>query len=522
MTDTRLRVIRRGATGAVEDQALIKRLDDTTIRVRVAEPDWSVQLVAETIVDLLGRLFPRIEVIVDTAAQSDPRLPPGPPLVAERLERARRHGRKPQDPQQPTVTVQVGPGAEPADLCVDGHGWQAYLGRQPSQVPHGPTDEVPHGPLTAAARGAAHTFQLAMRGLIPTIELPQSAYWSALDYSEAEDPLEVPRLASGSRLLAVQAGAGSIGGAAVYSFARTPGLEGRLNVVDPQSLEARNFDRALLATAEVSAREEPKADVAVAALAHLSGLDAHAHVTDLAGFMASRPREQVLPLTLCAVDSREARRAIQDCLPLDLINAACNQSDSIVSGHRTGSGPCVACLFMAAWMDVEQVRYRLIARATGVPETTVLTWMTQQVPLDRLVLRKIAVRRGLAKEAFDQYAGSTVEVLWRQELVYGGVKVTTASGAVVVVAAPWVTALAGFLMAGEAHKAGDAALADYRLGPYAGAPGIHYSESAYASPRLFQITNPPRWTDEACLCNSPRRRELIVARYGLTEDDYPI
>ena len=523
MLDRRLRVIRRGAGGAVEDQEVIALLDATTIRVRLAgEPGWGVELAAEALIDLLARVFPRIEVVVDPAIESDARLPPGPTRLAERLQQARAHGVEPREPGAPAVTVHVGPGAEAADLYVDGHGWQAYLGRQPSQLPRDVADELPFGPLAAAARGAAHAFQLATQELIPAPDPPVSIYWSGLDYSSAAAPLTIASAAAGCRLEAVLAGAGSIGGAAVYAFARTPRLSGRLDVADPQALEAGNFDRALLATAERSRREETKASVATAALAHLPGFVAEPHVRDLAAFVAARPREQPLPLTLCAVDSREARRAIQDCLPRELVNAACSPLDSVVSGHLTGAGPCVVCLFMADWMNAEQVRYRLIARATRLPEETVLAWMTQNHQLGVHELREIAGRRGLDRGAFDDYAGVTLAELWRRELVYGGVEVTTASGAVVVVAAPWVTALAGFLLAGEAYKRGDAGLGAFRLGPYAGAPGLHYRESVYGSPALAQLTNPARWPDHACLCNSPRRRRLIVERYGLAEDEYRI
>lgn len=523
MADRRLRVVRRGAGGHVDDAAILGALDATTVEVRLAsgEPERGAQLLAEALVDLLGRLFPRIRIACAREARSDDRLPPGPELLIERLERARTHGVTPQTPDATTITVHVGPGTGPADLYADGDGWQAYLGTVPSRLPHSEAGAETIGPLAAACRAAAHVYLLAMRNHLSAGVPPGSLYWSGLCYVSGPDPLPVKSPLWEPRVDAVLAGAGSIGGAAVYSFARTPGLTGAVDVVDPQQLEEDNPDRAILATAEVSAAGEAKADVAVAALNHLEPFKATAHQTDLAGFVASRPRQQMLPLTLCAVDSVKSRRAIQDCLPLELVNAACDPADSVVSGHRTGAGPCVMCLFMKRILDRERALFRLIARATNLNERMVAGMMATRVPLDRQHLRGIEDWRDLPRGALKDYEGRTLRDLWHGQLVYGGNRVRTPSGALVAVAAPWVTAMAGFLLASEALKRGDASLHPYRLGPESEL-GIRYAESVYGSPAFAQLTRPERWHGEQCLCNSPRRRSLVIERYGLAPDEYPI
>jgi hypothetical protein len=358
---------------------------------------------------------------------------------------------------------------------------------------------------------------------MPAATPPQSIYWSGLDFATSIDPLPARRLMSGPpRLDAVLVGAGSVGGAGIYSFARTRGLVGQLEVVDPQTLTDTNPDRALLATAQVSAAGNAKADVAEAALEHLE-LVAEGHAMTVDQFVATRRSEETLPLVLCAVDSRQSRRVIQDCLPLDVINAACDPTNSVVSGHRTGSGPCVMCLFMASILDGEQALARLIVKQ--VPMLNVKQvgyYMAMRVPLEKQLLREIEQARDMEEDALSDYAGKTLRELWHGELVYGGVRAETGSGAVVAVAAPWITALAGFLLAGEAIKAGDAELAPFRLGPYVPGAEVHYQESPYSSPQFGLLTRPPRWTGEQCLCNSSRRRRLIIARYGLAEDEYPI
>jgi hypothetical protein len=524
MTDRRTRVVRRGAGGQVDDGPLLEKLDETTIEVRLPEaPDWSTQLVAEALVDLLSRLFPRLRINCPAEARSDPRLPPGPDNLHQRLEQVRGHGVSPEAPGEAGFVVGVGPGSDAADLYVDGDGWVAYLGTVPSDLGRAEAGSAVVGPLAAACRGAAHAFQLAMSGLGPALDVPRSTYWSGLNFSFGPTPLDVAERTWIPELDAVLVGAGSIGGAAVYSFARTPDLRGELQVVDPQTLVSTNPDRALLATAAVSDAERVKAEVAAEALGHHHDLRVGSHECRLDEFVAARPREDVLPLVLCAVDNLEARRSIQDCLPLDLINAACDPANSVVSGHRTGSGPCVMCLFMSRIMDREQALFRLIARETGLMnERMVAGMMAARAPLGRQHLRAIEDFRGLPDGALADYEGKILRDLWHGRLAYGEQRIETEQGAVVEVAAPWVTALAGVLLASEALKAGAPTLNADRLGPLPGAPGIRYGESVYASPEFSQLTTPRRWSGEECLCNSPWRRRLIVERYGLEQADYPI
>jgi hypothetical protein len=522
MNDPRVRVLRRGADGATGVEELLALLDGTTIGIRIGpEPDWGTQVLAEAIVDLLARVFPRISIECPADALCDDRLPPGEPKLAERLERVRTHGVAPLDPGTPAVVVQVGPGDGPADVFTDGCGWDAYLGTRPSELPRRDPGAACAGPLTAACRAAAHAYRIGLGERAGPAVTPDAVYWSALDFTAGPDPRADDWPAWKPRLDAVMGGAGSVGGAAAYAFARTPELGGELDIVDPQALTPTNFDRALLATAELCAAEEEKVAAVVAALAHHDALVARPHRETLGQFVAGRPREQMLPLTLCSVDSVESRRAIQDCLPLELVNAACNPEEAVVSRHRTGAGPCVMCGFMPRILDRDQALYRLIAKATNLNEREVGFMMATQVALVPQVLRGIESFRELPDGAYDDYVGATLRELWDGQLLYGGDQVETEGGGAVAVAAPWVTALAGFFLVAEALKAGDDALTGYPLGP-AGNIGGRYTENPYASPAFAQLTTPPRWEGSECLCNSPRRRAIIIERYGLDASDYPI
>src|SRR5712691_8069436 len=120
MTDRRRRVVSgTDADGDVVDAAL----DAAAIRLILpaGTPTWRHQMIAITLVDLLGRLFPRLDARCDSDAHSAVELPPGPERLADRLAGAQAHGGLPALPVgDHAFTVHIGPGEEPADLYVDG------------------------------------------------------------------------------------------------------------------------------------------------------------------------------------------------------------------------------------------------------------------------------------------------------------------------------------------------------------------------------------------------------------------
>jgi hypothetical protein len=516
MSDRRVRVI-QCAPGASEDE--LKAALARTVRVVLppGTPKWRDQLIALALVDMLGRVSPRIDIVCDAHAQADPQLPPGPSLLGERLEAVRRHGVEPQAPGEPELTIRVGPSTEPADVYVDGREWQAYVGTRQSRLPDDEGRAIAVGPLAASCRAAAQALQRLLADLLPRTTIIESSYWSALTYEKGEEPFADPELPVPTQLDAVLVGAGSIGGAAAYLFAHTPGLEGELDVVDPQALEEHNPDRALLATEAAAAAGAVKVELAVDALAHLT-LAARPQRMTIAEFVAAQSREQALPLVLAAVDSARARREIQDCLPLEVVNAACSPTAIAVSGHVTGDGPCVYCLHLPEVLDSERILAKLIAAATGLPFMTVVPLMVDHVKLTADHLRVIERNRGLPLGALQEHRGVEVDELYRAALLYGEIGITTASGLEAAVAAVFVTALAGFVLAGEALKAGGGEeFAPYRLG-VRGQLGTKYEESLFHSPNTSLVAPARRHDGSECLCRSPRRLRIMRQRYGLTEE----
>jgi len=506
--DRRLRLIRGSEQFA---EAIVERLDNLTIEVRISDAHlWHRQVLGIALVDLLGRLFPRLVFTgVDTAAH--PHLPPGPADLRLRLHEAHSHGIGPQEPGEPALVIGIGSGV--ADFFCDAAGWQSYLGPTPSELPADGSADVPVGAVAAACRAAARAFAVAMQPFGQVPPALEVVYSSALTYETAGRPMASPELAPPRLILAGLMGAGSIGGAAAYVWARVPDLAGALDVIDYQALEPHNPDRALLATRAAAEARLAKVKVASDALAHHSGLVVRAHQQTLAAWVANRQREDALPLVLCAFDSVEARRELQDSLPLEVINAACGAERVVVSGHRTGDGPCLYCLYVGDVLDTENITFKLIVAATGLPDRTVQGLLEHHVPLTVAHIEQIERRGGLARGALARYVGHELIELYQAELRYGEAALGRGDDRAAV-ALPFVTALAGTLLAGEALKAGDAEYQDYRLGPFVPSR-TRYEEDLFVSAATALVTPVARWEGSECLCRSTRRQRLLVERYGL-------
>lgn len=512
-------MIQRGDAGSEDD---VLEILERPVRVVLPDgvPAWRHQLLALALVDLLSRLFPRIEIVVDPDAAADPLLPPGAPLLLDRLDEARAHGCSPQPAHgDPLATIRVGPG-DGAHVFVDGAEWQSYVGTNPSDLPDRGA-LVPVGPLIAACRGASQVFQLVLRdSLARPAFVIESSYSSMLMLEPSSEPIDEPDLPVPVELAAVLVGAGSVGGAAAYLFARMPGLTGELDVVDDDCLREHNPGRALLATKQLADQEAVKVEVVEGALAHLTDLDVRPHKKRFEDFVAERARDAQLPPVLSAVDSVASRREIQDAVPLDVIDSACGTEQVTCSVHRTDSGPCIYCLHVRDVLDSTRIKYRLISAATGMSEAAVAPLHVAQVPLTFQHVRSIeAHRRELGEAvpvgAFDDYIGKTLETLYREKLLYGEALIATAGGGQAAVAAPFVTALAGFLLASEALKAGAGdAYGPYRLG-LQGALGVMYREDPWRTPADRLISRPARWPTQECLCQSPLRLRLLHERYTL-------
>ncbi|MGH2899990.1 MAG: ThiF family adenylyltransferase, partial [Solirubrobacteraceae bacterium] len=402
--------------------------------------------------------------------------------------------------------------ADSADIHVDGSGWISYVGTEPpATLPDETTVTI--GPLSAACRAASRVYQRLLGDLLTTEPAAPRSWWNALTLQPLDTaPEHVGPSLHAPAIDALLMGAGSIGGATVYALARTPDVTGRLDIIDPQTLEARNALKALLARHQDVTAGASKAHVAARELAGLAGLTVNPEPVTLAQWVAARPADQPLPVVLCAVDSIAARRELQDHGPLDVLNAACGDLDATVSAHRTDDGPCVYCLHIENVLDGESTRMRIIARDTGIPERTVAELLTRSVPLTATHLRAIEQHRGVPSGALAHWQNRTLDDLFREWILYGEARVSDGDASAAVTA-PFVTALAGILLAGELLKRSSGpAFAGSALG--SAGPAAKYEESLMHD-SVGMLTSPRRWPTSECLCRSTRRLTLLRERYDL-------
>lgn len=510
MTDPRVRFL-----SGVRDEdvsAVLQLLDEPTVRIESDTADnWRTQVLLLALVDLLGRLFPRLDIAVDDAIPASPNLPPGGATLGERLAEVRQQS--PLAPLAPGVadrTVHAGGGDRSAEIYVDGSGWQCYVGSRPSRLAP-PQIETAVGPLAAACHAAARLYASLLATVREHAPFADEMYLSLLTYEIGSDPLVEPEVAQVGPLNAFLVGAGSVGGAAAYVMKFEPVLAGTLAVLDGQSLDESNPYRAILAHPLDAAAKAPKVDAVATALTHHEHLRVLTFQQTLVEWEATQPSQQALPLLLVAVDSREERESIQDSLPLDVVNVAVGPELVAVSGHRTGSGPCMCCLHMPQTLDAAAIRNSLIAKATGIRQEQVNVLRVGAVRLQPPTLRAIEAHRRLPEGSLDRYAGATLDNLYNVELLYGEAVVQTGTGSRLAVAAPFVTALAGVLLAGECFKRATPDLLQYALSSVG--RGVQYRENPF-NPE-FGCLDPHIGRSPICLCRSIRRLRLTAEVYGL-------
>ena len=506
MIDPRVRFLNGRDDAELAD--IVALLDAPTIRITGAAVEWRHQVLLFGLVDLVGRIFPRLDVAIgDRPVASG--LPPGGSTVGERLvEIRRRSPLRPQPPRPPTIIVHIGPGGSGADLCLDASEWQSYVGRHPSRL-RPPRRDSAVGAMTAVCRAGARLFATL---LAPVLDVPTSSddtYVSALTYRSAADPIDDPDPSVPGALDALLVGGGSVGGAAAYTLAHEPNVAGLLAVCDPQLLDDTNPYRSILATAAAAASHEAKVDEIKRALAHHRSLTVDPHRLTITEWEANHPSPRPLPLVLVAVDSREGRERIQDALPLEVVNAAVGPDLIAISAHRTGAGPCMCCLHMTEVLDAAAIKNRLIAVGTGLDQALVNDLRVRRTPLGEEHLRHIERHRQLAPGALAHRTGETLDAFYSAEILYGETRATTATGTAVAVATPFVTALAGALLAGEILKR--AAGSPDVLGP--GGAGVQYRENPFAPEHGYLDGHIQRAA--ICLCRSVRRLRVTAELYGL-------
>lgn len=219
-------------------------------------------------------------------------------------------------------------------------------------------------------------------------------------------------------------GVGAIGWGAVWALARCPGLDGRLHLIDGESIAPSNLQRYVLTTqASIGQSKVALASAVFANRMHRTGnaLEVQAHQAHWAPYVASRDT-YLLDRVLLALDSAEDRIAVQASLPRWIVNAWTQPENLGVSRHPSlHAHACVACLyFPQGQRKSKDVLYAEALRIQGGPELMEVRQLLHTgQPVGYPFLERVAQRLGVSVEPLAQFADRPLDAFYTEALCGG-------------------------------------------------------------------------------------------------------
>lgn len=461
------------ADEGVVDQ-LVARLDSTRIRVRA---DASQASLALSLCNLLARIFPDVRLV---SASSDVAVVPfgagpldllGSRVIASVRPCEPRHSRA-------SLTIDVGCAEPGSDLYVASDPWTVRISRSPIEI----VQSTRSGPamVAASALAAAEVFRAVLPEIGGVHLGPDPFCWNLLDYRLTEAPTQLDE----ARVEATCFGVGSVGSSLVYSLLIADAC-GEIELVDPDRITERNWLRYPLLLEQT---QQPKASWAAnASLGSRLIVEGHSMTAaDFVNTLEAPPR-----LAVSSVDTVEGRRQIVDALAETTLNAGVQGLQLHVSRNRLGDGfACAYCSYVDVGSPVDETE--MYVRLTGLSHERVRQLLAGAT-ISRGDLHVMTSRGKLpATEGQDELVGVRLQDtlknrLYAQALVSGG-------GSDFAVSAPFVSALAGSILAAELLK-GDAR--HYYLRRRVDIDCTGYPTGFVTSPRAN--------ASGRCLCSDPIR-----------------
>lgn len=466
--------------------------------------------------NLCARLYPRISIrasrsVTASAIMSARRINPDISI---------------EDPACDSVTAELvwgAPARGPHSIAVSASGWDVLLGGADAQRIHRANVLTC---LASAALGVGELFRSVFRASLPSNETLYSNARFNLITGGNEGPSSVSDLSHVVQLGRIAlVGAGAIGQGFVYALARIHGIEGILEVYDPERVALSNLQRYVL-TGD-SDEDASKCALVERELAATS-LAVRSHEKQ----WASRPDA---PDTVClSVDSAMARIAVQASLPRIVYNAWTQPSDLGWSRHETfGVDPCVACLY---WPATSRPNYHeLIASALKQHPRRVLAYLTSRKPigepllaaevedlpdlpkppdwknwLESPILDDIATTFPVTNDSMEAWHTQQLTDLYHEGVCGGALLRHANTGVSGDVAVPLAhqSVLAGVMLATELIAACDPDLRGRRSRMIEGRIDILR--------RMPQEVNRPRQRTPGCLCDDPDFTERYNDKWGVT------
>ncbi len=273
----------------------------------------------------------------------------------------------------------VGPGAAVQEgLRVYGEAW--WGGIAVEEAIQGSGDSVlPFGPYMAACLGVGEVFKAA-RVTRERFVAPKTIFYSLWNHRPSAVPdRDGPCSVADARLAYALAGVGAVGCIAVHALWATAGISGDIFLADADEagIDLTNLNRYLLfGRTHVGQRKASAAKQ----VAYDSGIQWREHSGPLEGAPGNHRR------ILCAVDTNEARRAMQALWPSVLLMASTRdlRAEVVRCDPRNG-GPCARCynapeneapdvVLRKEFLHASADEQRRLAHEAGIELDDALTW----------------------------------------------------------------------------------------------------------------------------------------------------
>ena len=409
-----------------------RRFDETAV---VIKTDAAHAVLALSVANLAARLWPntRLEgppVAVSVAPFGDGVLRDvARTLISKvRLSMAR----------APTQTITVGLGllSDEADLFATSDAWSLRVSPEPIASLAGG-----RGPATTAAAAliAAEIFRRVLPEMAG-LRLSQEFAWNLVNYRRevtASPPFEAADAAC--------FGAGSVGSSLVLALL-VADARGRLVMVDDDILQPRNRLRYPLWIAPARGR---KVDW-IAGVCHGQRLTITPRHELAQAYGSSLDHPPTL--AVAAVDTVDGRAAVADILACETLNAGVNGLQLHVARHRFADGlACVYCGYVDASPAASELE--TYVSLTGLPAERV-EHLLRGERLSEADVEAMVVSRRLGEDALELVGGRLMDVA--RARLYAATAIPSMNR--VGVAAPFVSAMAGAVLAAELLKSKDRVL----------------------------------------------------------------
>jgi hypothetical protein len=417
---------------SADASAVAHELDHASVIIRTNQKH---ALLGIATANLLVRLIPSVEVLCE-GVDGEVSLPVfGTGAVAEIAHRVVERARlvAPKRTQQ-TLTISTSGEDNGADLHVSASAWSVTIGRTPLPLPSTRGPAITAASALIAAEAVRH---LVSR--LPGRRIGSGQFvWNLLDYRCTVAPHE-PHATS---VDAVCFGGGSVGSSAVYALL-LGGSRGSIVVVDPDRLTHRNRVRYPMLLGDCHE-------------AKTSWLEAVCRGTDLsltgrsmtvAQFVSEY--DERIPVAVAAVDSASARRDVADALARETLNAGVAGQQFHVSRHGFNDGfACVYCGYLDVGSPLDETN--VYVQMTGLRPDQVRS-LLDGATLSLSHIEALIARGLVSAHERGEFEGARLQDVVRRR-AYAQAELSI-DGEVISIAAPYVSALAGAVLAAELQKA---------------------------------------------------------------------